>query len=196
MKQQDNPFKVDYRQDDEPSVYYACYGSNLMGDCFMDYMSHGRNWDDRLDAQFFESYRVLLPHNIFFSGMEEDHGAAAYLDVDAPGASIGRIWRLSYAQFTSVALLESRADYQELDWDYILSHYHTYLKVPGCYGRITRLGSVDGIPVLTVTSPMNYNQHRANGLLETPREYYSTMVLEGALETAELEHKDIEPVQF
>lgn len=188
-----HPFKVDYLTDDEPSVFYACYGSNLYGACFMEYMNQGRERAERLDENRFETYRVTLPHNIYFSKFEVGHGAAAFLDVDAPGAALGRIWRISYAQFTTLALSESRAPYQNLPWEHILSCKHTYLDVPGHYGRITHLGEVKGTPVYTVTSPLDLVEHREQSLLEAPLKSYSDIIVAGAMETMLLPYRHLKP---
>lgn len=189
----ESKFKNDYLRPDEPSVYYACYGSNLMGDCFMDYMSAGRKGDDRMDEDKFESYRVELPHNLYFASIGEPSGAAAFLDVDSPGLALGRIWRISRAQFTTLALLECRADHQELPWEQILGNPSTVLDLPGCYNRIVNLGTVDGTPVLTVTSPKSEYDHKRAGKIESPRYDYTEILMIGALETSRLSSKDIQP---
>lgn len=189
-------FQTDYLKPDEPSVFYACYGSNLMGECFMDYMNPGKHWHaQKLKEDKFESYRVVLPHDLYFAAIEDHEGAAAFLDVDMSGHTLGRIWRISYPQFRTVALLESRADFRELPWDEILNNESTVLDVPGAYGRIQNLGTVDGTPVLTVTSPHDENYHYVNKLFASPHYSYVQVLMSGALETSALELKDIVPFE-
>ena len=187
-------FRNDLLTDGDPAVYYACYGSNLLGSSFMDYMNVGRGWGEKFTSDKFESYKVTLPHNIYFADINEGYGAA-FLDVDAPGECVGRIWKISRRQFTSLALLESRfPQYRDLDWNQIISHRDTIIDPESTYGRVTNLGAVDDLPVLTVTAPHSYADGKGKGLLMAPDKEYSTIISWGKAETHGCVPKDIRNV--
>lgn len=189
-------FRVEPIDSTEPTVFYACYGSNLLGGSFMDYMNQGRSWQEtRFVPADFESARVFLPHNMYYSSIDEASGAAAFLDVDHDGFTLGRIYKLSYHMFEVLALSESRVPIvYDLPWDHILNNRETILDaVPGHYGRIVNLGECNGTPVLTVTTPKTLDQRVADGDLDSPMGGYVNTILMGVMDTMRLPYASITP---
>lgn len=184
-------FNVELPKEGEDSIFYLAYGSNMMGASFMQYMNMARTSRSALyKPEDFESYGTRVPHDIYFADINEG-GGAAFLDVDNVGNdNLARLWRLSYPQFTALALMECRVRrYEELDWAAFLENKHTIINPYYTYGRVTHMGYVDEIPVLTVVSPRTYQEHKQANNLKAPRLSYRNLIESGKNEVVCLEEK-------
>jgi hypothetical protein len=149
-------------------VWYAAYGSNLSAERFACYVSGGvapgstgRNPGCRDTTPPRDDRPVELPYRLYFAGDSRTWGGGvAFVDGNVPDRTLGRAWLLSEEQFDDVVAQENGLR----PGSGITS---------GWYRSVLPCGTIDGLPVLTITSaarrPANppsdaYLAHLAVGL--------------------------------
>ena len=156
-------WNVDFRQDFEkevtdyeeamvPEVWYACYGSNMSSARFMRYIS---NCSDTTSPS--ESRPFTLPFDLYFAGESQTWGqgyGVTFVDDAKAGTCPGRIYRIRRSQFSQVQQQEGSK-----------------------YTKRLSLGTVDGIPVYTFTSPERRTDEKA------PSTNYIQTIMTGLQET-------------
>lgn len=132
-------------------VWYACYGSNINSRRFMRYIVNCSDTTPPVaDMQF------QLPYSIYFaasSTLWEDK-AVAFLDDGKAGNALGRIYKITRAQYEEVKLQEGTK-----------------------YTKMVDLGEVEGLPVYTFT-----DVELRSDFGEPSTAYFDT-ILEGLVET-------------
>ncbi len=110
-------FKKDYEREirdydnvESPYVWYACYGSNINKNRFMNYIC---NCTDKTPPA--EDRPFSFKHNIYFakSAGRWYNGGKAFLDDTVPGKALGRVYKIKKAQFEEIKVSEG-ADYTKL----------------------------------------------------------------------------------
>lgn len=106
-------------------VWYACYGSNVNRDRFMNYIN---GCTDTTPPVADRPY--VFNHSIYFakSATNWDNGGKAFLDDTCPGKAYGRIYKITRAQYEEVKRKEG-----------------------GDYTKMLNLGTVAGLPVYSFT---------------------------------------------
>jgi hypothetical protein len=174
-------------------VFYAAYGSNLSAARFACYIAGGtapgasRALPGARDQRLPDSWRALrVPGRLYFYGHSRTWGGAPAAfepaaPVEHPGAEIfARAWRLAWDQLEDVLAQENGRDSDALDVERgALVEGFSMLAGPGRYDRLVCLGTLEGLPVLTLTAPgppesvtpaapsLDYLIHIVNGLRET-----------------------------
>ena len=142
-------------------VWYASYGSNLSRDRFLHYLDGGRphgasrTYPGARDSSQPEDDRALtLPGEMFFAWTSPTWGGAiAFYDADHPGPTLARAYLVSEQQFADVAAQERRElPGEDLDLTHVLTHSRHHLG-PGHYQALHLVSELDGLPVLTFTTP-------------------------------------------
>jgi len=107
-------------------VWYACYGSNLCCDRFMDYINKCRDTKAPLESRIYE-----IKHELYFTGESKKwKGAVAFINPkrDENAHTLGRIYYITDEQYEDVKVQE------------------------GCkYLNKIELGEIDGVNVVTFT---------------------------------------------
>lgn len=142
-------------------VLYACYGSNLAAERLRCYLEGGvppggvrPNPGCRDPSPPRRSLPVVLPGQRWFARHSEQWaGAVAFLDTDAPATAPGRAYDVSVEQLADVIAQEGRrAPPGELDVAAVVAAGRLALD-DGWYGTCVHLGELDGVPLITFTSP-------------------------------------------
>ena len=142
-------------------VWYACYGSNMCRQRFMEYINR---CDDTTPPEEDRPYE--FGYDMYFAKKAciWDDGGKAFLDLSKPGHAYGRIYKVTKEQYEQIRMNEG-SDYS----------YHV------------DLGMLDGIPVYTFTDTKTDNDRRLpsyryyNVILQGLRECY-----EGILDDAQI----------
>lgn len=129
-------------------VWYAAYGSNLDGERFACYVSGGvapgssrRNPGCRDTTPPRDDRPVELPYRLYFGGESRAWGGGvAFVDGAVADTTLGRAWLLTQEQFDDVVAQENGLP----PGSRITS---------GWYRSVLSCGIIDGLPVLTITSP-------------------------------------------
>jgi hypothetical protein len=142
-------------------VWYASYGSNLSRDRFLHYLGGGRPEGARRTypgardrTQPADDRAMTLPGEMFFAGESPTWGGGiAFYDADSPGPTLARAYLVSEQQFADVAAQERRElPGEDLDLSHVLEHSRHHLG-PGRYEALHLVGELEGLPVLTFTTP-------------------------------------------
>ncbi len=128
-------------------VWYACYGSNINKERFMRYINNCSETMPPVEDRLFE-----FPHNVYFADESRiwENKAVAFLDDTRNGHALGRIYKITRAQYDEVKQQEGRK-----------------------YTKFVDMGVIDGLPVYTFTCPKQYEEHAE------PSEAYVGTILAG-----------------
>ena len=158
-------------------VWYAAYGSNTNRERFDCYISGGRAPGRRYTQRGCSDPTppsgdrpVALPHDLYFAGHSHTWGGApAFVNatVNADAGTLARAWRITIDQFLDVVAqecgrrsltVEDRHDATiELD---IAFTDGAATVIDGLYGHVLSVGELDGLPVVTCTTPWPHRLHR------------------------------------
>lgn len=162
--------RVDERVDEgvDEGVWYASYGSNMWWARFRCYLEGGvppggtRVHEGARDPSPPAGSRaVRLPYRMYFAGRAAgwDGGGVSFLDHDQlghddPACAWGRAWRITREQFDDVVAQENGVSPGSLDGDLrAMGPGDWRLVAPGAYGRLVLVDHLDGVPMVTFTSP-------------------------------------------
>jgi len=160
-------------------LWYVAYGSNLSANRFRHYLRGGRppgsrrtypGCRDRRDPE--RTAPLVIAGRLYFTGASTTWGGGtAVLDPSAPGEVPAMAYLLRPGQLADVLAQEMRREPgTDLDLPALTRDGHHQLG-PGRYETVVRLGTLDGMPLLTLTA------HRCDAApLNGPSEaYLSTM---------------------
>lgn len=168
------------------TVWYVSYGSNTHLARLARYLDGGRPAGGARDypgcrdaTPPARSVPWELPGTVYFATHSPVWGGGrAFYDPDAPGRALARAHLLTAAQFSDIAAQEMYAEPgRDLDLTEVLATGRSRLG-PGRYETLVRVGSLDGVPLLTFTAPWGmaevpwtvpsaaYLDHLAAGLRE------------------------------
>lgn len=146
-------------------VWYAAYGSNLCAERFRCYIAGGippgrtdpcRGARDptppRKDRPF------AIPHPLYFTGSAESWGGSpCFVDLVRSldgGPTHGRAYLITWEQFEDVVAQENGRRTSRIDFDHDgLAAGSSVRLGPGRYETLLCLGVLEGLPVVTITSP-------------------------------------------
>jgi hypothetical protein len=163
-------------------VWYASYGSNLARERFLCYLQGGRprgarrTYPGARDRSLpVEDRAMTLPGEMFF-GWESPTwgGGIAFYDAHAAGSTLARAYLVTVQQFADVAAQEMhREPGDDLDLTEVLEQGRHELG-PGRYEALHLVGELEGLPVLTFTTPDPTALQR-----NSPAPAYTHLVAEG-----------------
>jgi hypothetical protein len=172
-------------------VWYVSYGSNMSSARFACYLSGGRppggsraNPGARDRTPPARTVPVDLPGTVYFAGESPQWGGGvAFYDHGRPGRTAARGYLVTRGQFADIAAQEMYRAPQEGDplEDLIGAPLPDGRQVlgPGRYETLLEVGRLDGLPLLTFTSP-----HGLDGVEHTrPARAYLATVATGLRET-------------
>lgn len=168
----------------EQLVWYGAYGSNLAKDRFTVYLTGGpvpasptgKVQDGARDPSPPRDWRrVELPGQLYFAEHSlQWNGGVAFLDPDAPGSALGRAWLVTSEQLADVYRQENGRELGRDDAiDEAVSTIATGRPIGdhsaalgsgrGWYQRLVHCGTIDGLAVVTFTSPHRRRPNRIPG---------------------------------
>ena len=159
--------------DSESYVWYASYGSNLLMERFLSYIKGGKcrfNGRDYLRCKDqslpLDIRPVMIPYTLYFGNESSSWGSGgvAFLDINQPGETLGRMYLITKEQFDHVHMQEGNYT----NW----------------YNEIVTLGDYEGIEIQTFTNKSlrpkaSPNESYHGVLVEGIRETYPDMSSEG-----------------
>lgn len=145
-------------------VWYAGYGSNLCAERFRCYLAGGippgltRPSRGARDTAPPRADRPLdIPHRLYFAGHAEPWGGApCFVDtvISPDSTTRARAYLITWGQFEDVVAQENGRSTTSLDLDpKDLAAGSSISLGPGRYENLLCLGTIDGNPVVTITSP-------------------------------------------
>jgi hypothetical protein len=172
-------------------VWYVSYGSNMCSARFACYVSGGRppggsraNPGARDRTPPARTVPVDLPGTVYFAGESPQWGGGvAFYDHSEPGFTAARGYLVTRGQFADIAaqemyrLPQDGDPLEELIGAPLPDGRHEL--GPGRYETLLEVGRLDGLPLLTFTSPhgMDHVPHT------TPRDSYLAVVAQGLRES-------------
>jgi hypothetical protein len=155
--------------DDEP-VWYASYGSNCSATRFSAYLTGSqadgarhaeRGARDSTPPAASEPHWFPNPVRFLGDSSKWGGGGVAFLDHAPSAPSPGRRYLITKGQFDDVAAQESRREHRPLEIDKLETGVVSTLG-DGFYDGLLLLPSIDGVPVLTFTSPIPLDDRPTN----------------------------------
>lgn len=132
-------------------VWYAAYGSNMDLERLGRYLRRCRE-----PAAPLESRAVVLPGGVYFATESPVWGGGrAFYDPAADGSVFARAHLITVGQFSDILVQEMYREpgvEPDLDVDDVVVRGRVALG-PGRYETLVCAGDVDGVPLLTFTSP-------------------------------------------
>jgi hypothetical protein len=122
-------------------VWYVCYGSNILYERFMCYIrggifyANGKGYPGCTDKTPPQDFRaVIIPYEMYFGNSSPSWGntGVAFLDIEKPSSTPGRMYLITEAQFNEIHCQEGYS----ADW----------------YGTIVQWDEYEGYPVKTFTN--------------------------------------------
>lgn len=171
-------------------VWYVSYGSNLSRERLRCYLEGGQPLgalraqpgarDPRPPA---EDRPIELSGRLYFWGASTTwRGGTAFYDHHSPGPTAARAYRVTVAQLTDIAEQEMHREPREgstLEAALTRGFDGTYRAGPGRYETLVNAGTLDGLPMYTLTAP-----HRADTSPHmAPSEPYLAMIRTGLTES-------------
>ncbi len=146
------------------AVWYVSYGSNMSSARLACYLQGGcpsggtrRNPGARDRTPPRRSLALDLPGTTYFAGHSTQWGGgAAFYDDRTPGRTCARAYLVGAGQFVDIAAQEmSRTPQREDPIEAVLAGLDggRHSVGPGSYETLVLLGRLDGVPLLTFTSP-------------------------------------------
>lgn len=181
-------------------LWYVSYGSNMAADRLACYVLGGhppggnRAHPGARDATMpARSIPVDLPGTVYFAGESRQWGGGvAFYDHETPGAACGRGYLVTPGQFADIAAQEMHRIPQDGDpleavvTAPLAGGRHTL--GPGRYETLVEIGTHDGVPLLTFTSPHGADHVPHNA----PTDAYVTMLRTGLRESREWDDAQVD----
>ena len=142
------PYSGRWKMQDDTSIWYAAYGSNLSESRFTCYIRGGiceqnnRSYRGCSDKTMWTESRVqTMKGRMYFANHSGSWGGkgVAFYSPEGQGTTVMRLYKITYGQLKEVQLQEGCS----MNW----------------YGRLVCLGFVDGLPVMTFTSGKQLEQN-------------------------------------
>ncbi|MCI0497348.1 MAG: hypothetical protein L0Z54_03530 [Thermoplasmata archaeon] len=168
-------------------VWYACYGSNLDADRFMEYI---RDCTDRSPPMTSEP--LVIDHRMYFAKRSDRwKGGVAFIERrEARGATLGKRYLVSREQFEEVFLMENKVSSDGafgVDLSGTLEDGEDIMPWGGWYNRLVLLDRIEGTPVITFTASWDDGSEPC----EPPSTDYLDRIVRGLRTTHSLTDRDI-----
>ena len=185
----------------DEAVWYASYGSNMWWPRFRCYLEGGvppgatHANDGARDASAPTGSRLVqLPYRMYFARSAAGWGGGvSFLDHerlagDDPDRAWGRAWRITREQFDDVVAQENGLGPGEIVVDLVgLEPGDTRDVTAGWYGRLVLVDRLEGLPVVTFSSPEPLNPDALNA----PSAAYLRTLAGGIAECSDMSTEEI-----
>lgn len=181
-------------QEATEKVWYVCYGSNLLRERFLCYITGGtpagatRHNVGCTDKSLpLKDQSISIPYPLYFAETSESwqNAGVAFIarNKDASRPTLGRMYLITAKQFIQVVRQENglhpEDDSMGLDLDEVKAQKEIDVRPSSWYGKVMHLGNKKGHPMFTFTSPRNNEEH----LVTSPRENYLSTIGRGIQQT-------------
>lgn len=179
-------------------VWYASYGSNMLKERFLCYISGGRPEGSRRTykgckntAHPERSKPIEIKAELYFARNSKTwHGGGICFlntDEDSDATTLGRMYLITPDQFEELVKQESRYEGElRIDFEKAIAQGSLIIEIKSWYGKLVFLGYDEGHPVFTFTNE-NYLEKEFN----PPHESYLNIVRRGLQETYGLSSDEI-----
>ena len=182
-------------------VWYACFGSNLLQECFLSYIQGGRAPGATLDRVGCTDINppahnrgILILHPLYFAAESPQWGnkGVAFLGTvrEDEAKTLGRMYLISRQQFMEVVLQENRhrdlEDKSGIDLDGAIQAGWSRNRL-GLYDTVLFLGEEEGHPIFTLTASWTLEQAPIN----SPSPSYLRVIAQGLKEAYRLSDEGI-----
>jgi hypothetical protein len=179
---------------DTNRVWYVSYGSNLLKERFLCYITGGTpegatryNIGCTDKSMPLKDQSVSIPYPLYFAETSESWQCAgvAFISAtkDAKRPTWGRMYLITGKQFIQVVRQENglhpEDDSLDLDLAQVRTQKELDVRPSSWYGKVMHLGDKKGHPMFTFTSPQNGEDHP----FTSPRENYLTTIGRGIQQT-------------
>lgn len=177
-------------------VWYACYGSNLLGERFNCYIAGGkpegslRTYIGCTDKTIPEQSKPLeIKAELYFAKKSKiwSGGGVAFIQPNEQKLTLGKLYLITKAQFYELVKQEMRFEgIFEPDLNLAIKNGYLITQPETWYGKILFLGFEEEIPIFTFTN-VDFLEFEIN----TPNEHYLKKIIVGLKETHKLEEEEI-----
>jgi len=170
-------------------VWYLSYGSNILEERFLKYISGGK-FRNKDKIEFgandkslpLKSIIKLMDYNIYFSKKSSawQNGGVAFLDTTKLGKSICKMYLITKEQFLDVLAqengLDPKTDKIAINFDYFKRN-ETLRLSNNWYGKMIKLGSYEGSMIFSFTENKKTNEYFSPSII------YLETIIDGLLES-------------
>ncbi|MBE7639430.1 hypothetical protein GUB10_03695 [Salegentibacter sp. BLCTC] len=184
---------------EEPKVWYACYGSNLLKERFSCYISGGkpanakRVYPGCTNKTLPEkSKSISIGGELYFAKSSKtwSGGGAGFIkpDFNENIKTLGRMYLITQQQFVDLVQQEIKFEGDfDIDLKQVIKNASLDMKNNSWYGKIIYLGQEENCPIFTFT-----NEEYLKDEINSPHEFYLKIIIEGLKETYCMTNTEIE----
>ena len=184
---------------EEPKVWYACYGSNLLEERFSCYIGGGRPANAKRvypgctnKTLPKKSKGITINGELYFAKSSEtwSGGGAGFIqsDFDKSIETLGRMYLITQQQFVDLVQQEIKLEGDfDIDLQHVIENRSLDMKNNSWYGKIIYLGEDEDHPIFTFT-----NEDYLEDEINPPHEFYLKIIIDGLKETYQMSDNEIE----
>jgi hypothetical protein len=184
---------------EEPKVWYACYGSNLLKERFNCYIGGGRPANAKRvypgctnKTLSEKSKGITINGELYFAKSSKtwSGGGAGFIksNFDTNTKTLGRMYLITQQQFIDLVQQEIKLEGDfDIDLKQVIKNRSLDMKNNSWYGKIIYLGEDEGCPIFTFT-----NEDYLKDEINPPHEFYLKIIIEGLKETYNMTDAEIE----
>lgn len=183
----------------EPMVWYACYGSNLLLERFSCYIGGGQPANAKRvypgctnKTLPKKSKPVTINGELYFAKSSKtwSGGGAGFIrsNFEKNTETLGRMYAITQQQFVDLVQQEIKFEGAfNIDLPKVIKNRSLDMKNNSWYGKIIYLGEEENCPIFTFT-----NEEYLADEINAPHEFYLKIIIEGLKETYALSKEEIE----
>jgi hypothetical protein len=184
---------------EEPKVWYACYGSNLLKERFSCYIGGGQPANAKRvypgctnKTQPEKSKQIIINGALYFAKSSKtwSGGGAGFIksDFDKNTNTLGRMYLITQQQFIDLVQQEIKFEGDfDINLKRVIKNRSLDMKNNSWYGKIIYLGEEENCPIFTFT-----NEDYLKDEINPPHEFYLKIIIEGLKETYSRSDAEIE----
>lgn len=184
---------------EEPKVWYACYGSNLLKERFSCYIGGGRPANAKRiypgctnKTLPEKSKGITINGELYFAKSSKtwSGGGAGFIkpNFNKNIQTLGRMYLITRQQFVDLVQQEIKFEGDfDIDLETVIKNRSLDMKNNSWYGKIIYLGEDEDYPIFTFT-----NEDYLKNEINSPHEFYLKIIINGLKETYQMNETEIE----
>lgn len=186
------------KMDKAEYVWYASYGSNMLRERFLVYITGGQFEGNQKDysgckdrTMPLEECPLIIRHDLYFAKQSGswDGGGVCFVRNERSETSMtyGNMYLISKAQFLDLIKQENGDKKTEItiDFQQTVDNGSKVVSEGSWYGKVIYLGHKDSHPIFTITHQMNYRE------FNTPSKPYLSTIIRGLAKVHNMTSRDI-----